>query len=48
MIPFDLTRLDSNVIQADGDHKLPVMDRIFNVAKVVFLLLRYNMVNNLS
>ncbi|XP_060577597.1 tubulin-specific chaperone D-like [Ruditapes philippinarum] len=33
MIPFDLSRLDSNVIEESGDHKLPVMDKIYNVAK---------------
>ncbi|WAQ96622.1 TBCD-like protein [Mya arenaria] len=32
MIPFDLVRLDSNVVQESGDMRLPVMDRIYNIA----------------
>ncbi|KAH3872506.1 hypothetical protein DPMN_035722 [Dreissena polymorpha] len=32
MIPFDLSRLDSNAPQDSGDHKLPIMDRIYNAA----------------
>lgn len=34
MIPFDLSRLDSNAIQEGGDYKQPVMEKIYNVAKV--------------
>ena len=34
MIPFDLSRLDSNARADDGDGKKPVMDRILDVAKV--------------
>ena len=34
MIPFDLSRLDSNVKLEGGDVKKPVMDRILDIGKV--------------
>ena len=37
MIPFDLSRLDSNVRLDGGDVKKPVMDRILEVGKVSFV-----------
>ena len=36
MIPFDLSRLDSNVRLDGGDVKKPVMDRILEVGKVSY------------
>jgi len=34
MIPFDLSRLDSTA-NSEGDARLPVMDRIYNIAMVM-------------
>ena len=34
MIPFDLSRLDSNAVSDNGNGKKPVMDRILDIAKV--------------
>jgi len=38
MIPFDLVKLDSNAIQESGGHREPIMDRIFDAAKVITCL----------
>ncbi|XP_060071725.1 tubulin-specific chaperone D-like [Ylistrum balloti] len=34
MIPFDMVRLDSNVVNVSGERKRPVMDRILDVARM--------------
>ena len=36
MIPFDLSRLDSSTVSDNGDGKKPVMDRILDIAKVLY------------